>query len=670
VRVEGIVTRVLADLNGFYLQEEDDDADTDPFTSEGVFIAGDIGFSIGDLVTVEGTVVEVEGETTINASNTTLVSSNNPLPASTPVTLPTATVLLDTDGDFVANLEQYEGMLVNIPTTLSVTELFQLDRFGTIRVSEGGRLSQFTQGNAPDAAGFRQHLKAIAARSLVFDDGQNVQNPSPILVPGLGALMNGDVFRMGDTYSNTTGVLSYSEDQQSSSEEPEYRVHLPDTTLDQTDNPRPVSPQRVGGTLRVASFNVLNFFTTLDTFPDIEEVGPLPSPQPPLGPRGADTNPQNASPTPGPTDEYDRQLAKLVQAIVDIDADIVGLIELENDFQSEGDAPRNADTVIGSGVAIEELVAALNARLQADVYEWVVPSGQISTSGEFVGSDAIAVGFIYQPATVGLVGSSAVLDTSDFLDPNASGTNRNRAALAQTFQHLASGESFTAVVNHFKSKGASGLGSDPACLGDPPTGPDCDQFDGQGYWNNTRTAAARVLIDWLATDPTGSGDGDVLILGDLNAYAQEDPIIALIAGEDDTVSTDDDYTNLAAEFLGAGSYSFVFDGQTGTLDYALASASLRAQVAGVTEWHINADEADAFDYNLEFGRDPNLWTGDAFRASDHDPVLIGLDLAETVPGTPVTKDDCKKGGWRSLARADGSAFRNQGQCIRYVNTGR
>jgi hypothetical protein len=38
-------------------------------------------------------------------------------------------------------------------------------------------------------------------------------------------------------------------------------------------------------------------------------------------------------------------------------------------------------------------------------------------------------------------------------------------------------------------------------------------------------------------------------------------------------------------------------------------------------------------------------------------------------GVPTSADDCKNGGWQSRSRADGSAFRNQGECIKYVNTG-
>ncbi|MEL7088090.1 MAG: hypothetical protein AAGL98_06555, partial [Planctomycetota bacterium] len=209
----------------------------------------------------------------------------------------------------------------------------------------------------------------------------------------------------------------------------------------------------------------------------------------------------------------------------------------------------------------------------------------------------------------------------------------------------------TASVNHFKSKGASGL-----TAGDP-TDLDSDQGDGQGFWNDTRTKAAIELEAWLASDPTGSGDEDVLILGDLNAYGMEDPITFLEA---------QGYTDLAELFVGPDAYSFVFDGLTGTLDYALANAGLLPQITGATEWHVNADEPDAIDYNLEFGRDPGIFDGSVpFRNSDHDPVIIGLDLGGPEPDDVELFADVGLeellGGFESFAEAlaaasDGNAL--------------
>jgi hypothetical protein len=189
--------------------------------------------------------------------------------------------------------------------------------------------------------------------------------------------------------------------------------------------------------------------------------------------------------------------------------------------------------------------------------------------------------------------------------------------LAQSFEENSTGAVFTVAVNHFKSKG-----SECNDLGDPDTG------DGSGNCNLTRLAAAQALVDWLAADPTGSGDADTLIIGDLNSYDHEAPIDAIEAGPDDTPGTPDDYTDLVRRDIGEYGYSYVFDGQNGYLDYGLASASMESQVTGITEWHIDADEPDVVDYDTSFKAPAQqaLYEDNAYRASDHDPVLIGLDL--------------------------------------------
>ena len=171
------------------------------------------------------------------------------------------------------------------------------------------------------------------------------------------------------------------------------------------------------------------------------------------------------------------------------------------------------------------------------------------------------------------------------------------------------------MVNHLKSKG-----SDCIDLGDPDTG------DGSGNCNVTRTRAAEALVDWLRSDPTGSGDDDVLIIGDLNSHAKEDPIDALLAGG---------YTDLLRAFEGEQAYSYVFDGQLGYLDHALASSGVADEVTGATVWHINADEPAILDYDTTFKKPAQdaLYEPDPFRSSDHDPVIVGLDACDEIAPT-------------------------------------
>jgi len=251
--------------------------------------------------------------------------------------------------------------------------------------------------------------------------------------------------------------------------------------------------------------------------------------------------------------------------------------------------------------AVQDLVDGLNNANGAGTWDFVRTG--------VIGTDAIKVALIYQPAAVSLSGDYAILDSS--VDPRFN-DSKNRPALAQTFVHNVTDNAFTVSVNHLKSKGSN-------CndVGDPDLG------DGAGNCNLTRTLAAEALVDWLSSDPTGSGDEDFLVIGDLNSYDKEDPIDALT-----DLALPAPFTDLAFVFLGESAYTYVFDGQTGYLDYALASPGLFEQVTGVTQWHINADEPDLIDYDTSFkeAAQDQIYAPDPYRSSDHDPVIVGLGL--------------------------------------------
>ncbi|MDN5568689.1 MAG: hypothetical protein L0G27_08105, partial [Paracoccus sp. (in: a-proteobacteria)] len=188
--------------------------------------------------------------------------------------------------------------------------------------------------------------------------------------------------------------------------------------------------------------------------------------------------------------------------------------------------------------------------------------------------------------------------------------------LDRPIETLSGGDQMTVVVNHFKSKGGSGEGAD------------ADAGDGAGNFNNQRVLAAQALDNWLGTNPTGSDTPNLLLLGDLNSYASEDPLAYLV----DTAG----FVDLAAEFVELG-YSYLFDAMLGGLDYALASLEMFNHIVDAIEWNINSDEADALDYNLDFGRDPSAFDGDTpYRASDHDPIVVGIDFDKD--DSPVTPD--------------------------------
>lgn len=549
---------VASNLGGFYLQQGQGDGDA--MTSDAIFVydgsrmRADV--SVGDRLRVFGKVKEHFGETQLNATAVEVIGSGMIEPLD--ISLPATDASSNSDGDLIADLERYEGMLLRLPQQLTISNMRNLERFGELTLAQGGRLYQFTNTNSADVAGYAAHKRRNALRSIVLDDGLRASNPRELRYLVADAPQPFPL-RVGATLSGVTGNLRYSRGSGGDGDEG-WRLMPTAEPIFRNSNPRPAVPQRKGE-LRVASFNVLNFFSTVDS--GNNSCGPRAN----ANCRGADS-----------ARELQRQLAKIVTALEMIDADIAGLVELENN----------------SAAAIAMLLEALNKRVGANAYQFV-DTGSI-------GDDAITTGFIYKTATVVPIGEFAILDSSEDARFDDS---RNRPVLTQTFERTADAERLTVAINHLKSKG-----SDCNSSNDPNLG------DGQGNCNRTRRNAAAALADWLAQDPTGSGDPDYLIVGDLNAYLMEEPLQAL--RDAGLVSLLDPSTN---------AYSFVFDAQSGALDHALASPTLAAQVERAFEWHINADEAAVHDYNLEHGRDPGLFDADsAHRASDHDPIIVDIDL--------------------------------------------
>jgi hypothetical protein len=563
-------------LRGFYVQ---DGGDGNAATSDGLFVfqGNDDDVALGDEVQVTGVVAEFQGQTQLAGGATVEVcdpaGDGTPTIAPTPVDLPVPSPTW---------WERVEGMLVTVPEELTVTEHFQLGRFGQVVVSSDGRLPQPTDVVAPGSAANTLQA-ANALRRLIVDDDLQRQNPDPVrFARGGEPLSAANTLRGGDTVSGLTGVLTYTWAGNAASGNA-YRLRplgaLGGSADFEAANPRPAMAPDVDGQLRVGAANLLNWFVTLDvanrTPPD-----PLDNrcgPGNDVECRGADS-----------AAELARQRDKLVELVVGTGADVLGLVELEN---STGVDPLS-DPERG-------LVPALNTRTAPGTYA-AVDTGVI-------GSDAIRVGLLYRPQQVRPVGPFEVIDSADdarFDD------DLNRPVLVQTFEEQATGERFTAAVLHLKSKG-----SDCLAVGDPDLG------DGQGNCNRTRQLAAAAVVDVLASMvASGDADPDVLVLGDLNAYAQEDPVREF---------TDAGYANLVEQLQGEDAYSYVFDGQWGSLDHALASPGLRRQVSGADVWHVNADEPPVLDYNVEFksaGQVETFYAPDVFRSSDHDPVLVGLTL--------------------------------------------
>ncbi len=574
VITQGVVTRV--NRNGFFLQ--DPVGDGDPTTSDGIFAFTPTApaVSIGNLVRVSGMVTEFNAGGTGNPDTTahtvTELSSVGSISligdgyAITPVTIqfPMTTR---------AALEAYEGMLVTLNGPFTVVENAYQAQYGEVTVAALGRVETPTNRYRPGASAQALQIDN-QNRSIVFQDGSSGTNAS--VTPFLGS---DNTLREGDTFTGVTGVLTYGLAETSSDPGSWVVVPIVDP-LPTRANPRTTMPDEVGGSVRIGSANIDNYFTTFTNGQTADgrtgQGCTLGSSTSAGNCRGADN-----------LTEYTRQVTKIVEELAGINGDVVALMEVQN----------NGST------AIQTLVDTLNARVGAGTYA-AVPDPAQGT-----GTDAIKVAMIYKPAKLTLVGTSAS-------DPNPI---HNRPPMAQTFL-VPGGQTFTVVANHLKAKGCSASA----------TGLDADQGDLQSCFNFTRVQQAAATQTFVSSLFPSGPLPNVILVGDFNSYAMEDPIYAL---------TSNGFVDELGRFNTFG-YSYGFGGSSGRLDQALTSPAMSAKVQRAIEWHINADEPVFVDYNLEFKQPacgtcaPDYYSPTPYRASDHDPIVIGVSLGSAPPVTP------------------------------------
>lgn len=467
------------------------------------------------------------------------------------------------DGDLSeVDWESLVGKRLTIKGDLVVVDTYDLLRRGQIKVARERLFiptshidpndkdpDGYTFEGGSNVAEVTKAEKFNDAATVIIDDGSAAQNIfPPTLFPQYGGTL--DSVRSGSVVKGVSGKLVRA-----------GRVLLlvPDGPLDWSPAPRPQRPDVGDADVTVASFNVLNYFTTIDDGRN--------------NARGADTD-----------SEFKRQEAKIVAAIIELDADVVGLMELENNLESE-----------------RQLVAALNNKLGKMVYEACgVPARFGYLPG---GSDAIRVGIIYRSDRVQAVGAVAGIKHEAF--------GKGRAPIVQTFRSKKVRKPFTVIVNHFKSKGGAS-GADAL---------NKNKGDGQAAYNATRRSQALAICDYIDQLKQVQRSPRVLVIGDLNAYQQEDPIDAMRARG--LIDLSDPATGKIVSGQAAEHYSYLHYGQVGSLDHALATPSLADDVTGVAAWHINADEPRFMDYNEEY-KPKAIFVADPFRSSDHDPVLIGI----------------------------------------------
>lgn len=559
VTVEGVVTadHRTGGYNGIYIQSVGSGGSRPVAAgtaSDGIFVyltsnpANHPSVAIGDRVRVQGRVSEFNGLTQISITDRDSVQvceHGVPLPEPVPLSLP-----LDD-----AARESVESMLVAPVGDFTVSEVYNLNRYGEVVLAAGDRPAVVpTDVARPGSDMARDVAEANKLRRILLDDGKTTNLSTAGLLPPY--LSKDNPLRVGDAVDSFgPTVLSYSFN--------EWRLQ-PTTPVDadtppaerttfKAANPRTAAPENVGGDIRVATFNVLNYF--------VHFGGEA---------RGAANE-----------EELAKQEAKIVAAITALDADVVALEEIENSVRFSPNDPQKA---------LKRLVSALNAADGAGTWDYVRSPADLPAPEQ---QDVITTAIIFKPAKVQPAGPSRSIN-DETVWSNA------REPIAQTF--TAGSVTFTVVVNHFKSKGGSG------------TGDNADAGDGQGAFNGDRVRQARSLAAFAERLKADSGSDDILLLGDFNSYTHEDPMQVLY---------DEQYVNLNT----TGEATYVFNGESGSLDHALASPSLAARVSGVDVWQINAVESYAFQYDGLAA----FYAPDPYRASDHNPIVVGISTAATGP---------------------------------------
>ena len=568
-QVEAVVTGVYGTLDpaGFYIQEEDADADSDVNTSEGIFVVmNDPTVKVGDLVRVLGTVQENGGSPSFNQAVITspavsVISSNNPAPSF---------AVIDITDNSAASAEKYEGMRVQFASELIVSDVRNLAQFGEVSLSMGGRVYTATQivdpnddpasgtssAGSSNVAAVNAYMAENAAKVIVLDDGSGVSNPTTI--PYLDPLLN--TITVNSTITSLKGIMGYGF--------AKYRIQ----PLNGADAPvfavtRSTVPGFEKAGLKVASFNVLNYFNGDGT-------------------GGGFTTSEQRGATSAAA--FAIQRSKIIKALAQMNADVIGLLEIENDGT-------------GSISAVQDLINGLNAELALSAQSGyaIVQDGNARQTGN---TDAIKCAIIYKQSSVTTGNRTAQL----------TGVAGQRPFLAQTFETLpaagsgarvAAAEKFTFIVNHFKSKGS----------GSSATGLDLDQNDGQSFYNATRKTQATALLAFIEDLKVSGGTDRIVTVGDYNAYYEEDPMDVFRAGGLVLPSA-------------ATDYSYHFDGALGSLDHALFSSAM-APLVEVKKWHINSTEPAFLQYTNTTYTDASS----PFRSSDHDPLLINVDFSAALP---------------------------------------
>ncbi|MCL8494104.1 ExeM/NucH family extracellular endonuclease [Corynebacterium sp. B5-R-101] len=599
VTTRGVVTAVWQgekSLNGFTIQTPGTGATAPTEASEAVFVyTGGTGFypSIGESVEVTGSVDEYYGQTQIALTQGSVLT--DALPAVTPLSLEALP-----EGDEAR--EKLESMLLK-PGVHTVTDNYGLNRYGELGLAPGTEaLRQPTDKFAPGSAEMHALEESNAAKYVILDDGSTrdfTRDGASTKLPYI--MQNGsDVKTIRTTnqveFADSGVILGYGHNQWRF--QPTTMITGDSATADLPitwDPARPEAPQ-VAGDYTVAAFNVLNFFINLG-----EDNGAKAYKDRFGNGVGSDSGTFRGA---WSESAFNDQKGKILTALEGLDADVIGLSEIEN----------AANTVGGNyDDAVQYLVGELNSRAGSEVWDYVKAPANASAD-----TDVIRTAIIYKKDRVEPVGEATLLEDERF-----KGTART--PLAAEFKPVADKcapegpDSFVVVTNHFKSKGSVANG-------------DADTGDGQGNNPNVRNAHAQAVLDGLSKQPQWQ-EKATFVMGDLNAYSKEDAI-SVFRNAGYTIPVEE--LNAQEDWQDVASYQF--SGRLGSLDHILANEHVDAQAAQT--WNINSDEPIAMEYSRRNYTGGDVFEADnPYRSSDHDPVKVGFNLA-AVERTDDELKDC------------------------------
>jgi 5'-nucleotidase len=607
----GVVTAAypVGGFSGYVLQTDGTGAgdDATPGASDAIFVfqpSGSLPVQIGDYVRVTGGVSEFHNLTELTVAAADVEELGSPPLAG----VQARTMALPTTA---ADREAHESELVSVTDQFTVSNNFNTNNFGEIGLATGDhQLWQPTDLYNPNIEpGKVAEVQADNfARGVVLDDGSswnflgNNQNDS------MTWLTQDNPVRIGSQATlHQAMILDYRNDVWKLQPTSQVRGDGHEVATFSDTRAANEAPQAVGGDIKLGTFNVLNYFNT--TGQDWIAAGHTCTffrdrVNDPVGDNTcSDNGPRGAAESSGGTDltdpkaDFERQQVKEVRAINTMDADILSLEEIENST-ALGESDRDD--------ALKSLVDALNA--DAGTTRWAyAPSPDAADLPPIAQQDVIRTAFIYNPNTVQLVGPSKVLsDQSGPGEPFESA----REPLAQEFKRKGALDSdgFLVVVNHFKSKG-SGV----------------DDGTGQGLSNPDRIAQAHALVDFAKATAQADGTKKTFLVGDLNSYTQEDPMQVLYQNGFVNQPSDDPRDT-----------SYEFGGQAGSLDHVLANSAAANLITGRDVWQINAEESVGFEYSRYNYNATLLYQPNQFRASDHNPELVGLDVPFSQQASTVT----------------------------------